>query len=209
MNDRFEALYNQKKEENENKKEIVFDEEETVIEREDPIRNTGLRALSESEEEWSDSDDNRENEIKVSKAEGLKEDTSKDDVAKSEGSINSDLNIASKREVDSNSNQLLSLGKDGKLRKAKPSSNLLDLFSRAKSKSSTKQLQVAELNKQNTKDEAKPQPELTESLEPVEPVEPVEPSSPSVDENEYKEGEQPTEADYARYRRMMQEPSMH
>ena len=110
MNDRFEALYNQKKEENENKKEIVFDEEETVIEREDPIRNTGLRALSESEEEWSDSDDNRENEIKVSKAEGLKEDTSKDDVAKSEGSINSDLNIVSKREVDSNSNQLLSLG---------------------------------------------------------------------------------------------------
>ena len=43
----------------------------------------------------------------------------------------------------------------------------------------------------------------------MEPVEPVEPSSPSVDENEYKEGEQPTEADYARYRRMMQEPSMH
>ena len=201
LNDRFEALYNQKESEEENKKEVVFDEEETVIEKKDPIRSTGLRALSESEEEWSDSDDDKENE-KASKTEELKDDTSKDDVAKNPSSTNANLSIVSNSDAHS-SNQLLSLGKDGKLHKAKPSSNLLDLFSRAKSKSSTKPLQSAELNKQNTKDEAaESQPKLAESTEPIEP------SSPSVDENEYKEGEQPTEADYARYRRMMQEPSM-
>ena len=126
--------------------------------------------------------------------------------------------------AQSQSSELLEIGKDGKLVKSKPKLNLMDLFNKAKEKKagtvSEKKDQKDEKDEQtndntdeqtndntdkqiNDKIDLQNEPKSESSEDPLFEKEDEE----TVDENDYEE-QQPTAEDYARYKAMMQESSI-
>lgn len=106
--------------------------------------------------------------------------------------------------VDSkpNTSDLLVLGSDGKLRKAKPAVSLVDLFKQAREKKIRSQSESQAKEETLFEKEEENEQEDEASIPEDEP--PSDESAPE-DENDYTE--QPTAEDYARYKEMMKEPT--
>lgn len=114
--------------------------------------------------------------------------------------------------AQSQSSELLEIGKDGKLVKSKPKLNLMDLFNKAKEKKTSMPSEKKDEKKDqkdekdehtNDKIDLQNEPKSESSEDPLFEKEDEE----TVDENDYKE-QQPTAEDYARYKAMMQESSI-
>lgn len=218
MNERFEAMCKQKEEEEE--KEVEFDDEEMIVEKEKPEEHHGLPALSESEE----SDDGANVETEKKGIESSKESDSKP-LSEQESNPVSTLKMMNPRGYSSEL-------KEEREHDSKEGASLLTLFSRAKarppsassaSKDSSNPSNVS--NSLNPSNPSNPSNSLnpsnstnpSNSSNPPDGSTPSDPnaeaapasgdSSPSIDENDYKEGEQPTAEDYARYRAMMKDSS--
>ena len=114
--------------------------------------------------------------------------------------------------AQSQSSELLEIGKDGKLVKSKPKLNLMDLFNKAKEKKTSMPSEKKDEKKDqkdekdehtNEKIDLQNEPKSESSEDPLFEKEDEE----TVDENDYEE-QQPTAEDYARYKAMMQESSI-
>lgn len=228
MNERFEALCKQKEEEEKEEKEVEFDEEEMIVEKEKPSQNHGLHALSESEEESDLSTDVETEKKKTESSE--KPVIQPDSAAAAPSTTLSALKMTNPRGYSSQQ-------KEETVHTSKEGASLLTLFSRAKARphpapsasidSSNPSSPLNELSEKNVLNTLNPSNSsipsnslnelnelnsfhLSDGAKPSDPQE-AEPSSevssPSIDENDYKEGEQPTAEDYARYRAMMKDSS--
>ena len=196
--------------------EEIWDEEEEIQE----TKMTSLTRLSEDEEELEEGPEEEES---------LSEDSVRPDEGRNEGSNEEEntgemiqheheekidektehnpqhehqVKSQTKSSVDSKpaSSELLVLGADGKLRKAKPAVSLIDLFKQATEKRAQNQ------TNSQPKEETLFDKEDTSGDETHSDETPKEDESSPEDENEYTE--QPTAEDYARYREMMKEPTL-